>query len=148
MTERLRSPRKSIFNRAELFDPVHLVLGDDRGVARVGPRLGLALHRQVLGERLVGDDDGGGVDAVLAPEPLEALRHVDDELRVRLLLVHLAKLGGSHETVLVAFHALEAGPQGRVTAHDERWHGLGDPVAEGVGKARAPERRRELPPGP
>ena len=58
--------------QAERLDPVHLVLGDDRRVAGIGPGLGLALDRQVLGERLFRDDDGGGVDAVLAAQALEA----------------------------------------------------------------------------
>ena len=51
ITERLRSPRKSIFKQAEVRHPVHLVLGDDRRVGRVGAGLGLALDRQVLGQR-------------------------------------------------------------------------------------------------
>ena len=36
----------------EVFDPVHLVLRDDRRVGEVPAGLGLALDRQVLGERL------------------------------------------------------------------------------------------------
>ena len=78
MTSRLRSPRKSIFEQPEVLDAVHLVLGDDRRASGVLPDLRLALDRQVLGERLVGDDHGGGVDAVLAAQALEALGDVDD----------------------------------------------------------------------
>ncbi len=64
--------------QAEVLDAVHLVLRDDRRVLDVLPALGLALDRQVGGERLLGDHDRGGVDAVLAAQPLEALGHVDD----------------------------------------------------------------------
>ncbi len=57
----------------EVLDPVHLVLGDDRRVLDGAARLRLALDREVLRERLPGDDHRGGVDAVLAAQPLEAL---------------------------------------------------------------------------
>ncbi len=128
-------PEKVHLQKAEILDTVHLVLGDDRGVARIGAGLGLALDGEVLGQRLVGDHHGGGVDAVLAAEPLEALRDVDHQLGVRVLLVHLAKLGCGHVAVLVTLDALEAGPQRGVAAHDQRRHRLRDPVAEGIGKA-------------
>ena len=55
----------------EVLDAVHLVLRDDRRVFERRARLGLALDRQVLGERLARDDDRGGVDAVLAAQPFE-----------------------------------------------------------------------------
>ena len=42
--------------------------------------LGLALDGEVVGERVVGDHHGGGVDAVLAAQAFEALGHVDDRL--------------------------------------------------------------------
>ena len=121
--------------QAEVLDAVHLVLGDDRCIARVRARLGLALHRQVLGERLLGDDDRGGMDAVLAPEALEPPRHVDHELRVGVLLVHLTEIGCGEVAVLVTVDTLETGPQRGVPAHHERGHGLGDLVAEGIRQA-------------
>ena len=52
--------------QAEVFDTVHLVLRHHRCLFERRSRLGLALDRQVFGERLARDDDGGGVDAVLA----------------------------------------------------------------------------------
>jgi hypothetical protein len=58
--------------QAQVLDPVHLVLGDDRSVLRVLAGLGLALDGQVLGEGLLGDHHRGGVDAVLAAQALEA----------------------------------------------------------------------------
>ena len=72
-------PEEVHLEQAELLDAVHLVLGDDRGVLGVDARRsGLRWIGQVLGERVLGDDHGGGVDAVLAPQALEALGHVDD----------------------------------------------------------------------
>ena len=64
--------------QAELLDAVHLVLGDDGRLGGVLAALGLALDGQVLGERVVGDHHGGGVDAVLAAQALEAPGDVDD----------------------------------------------------------------------
>ena len=58
--------------QAEVFDAVHLVLRDHRRVLDRRAGLGLALDRQVLGERLAGDHDRGRVDAVLAAQALEA----------------------------------------------------------------------------
>ena len=105
-------PEEVHLQQAELLDPVHLVLGDDRRVGGVRARLGLALDRQVLGERLVGDDDRRGVDAVLAAEALEAPGDVDDLLRVGVRLVHLAQARRRHVAVLEALRLLlEAGPQ-------------------------------------
>ena len=117
---------------AEVFDPVHLVLRDDRGVLDVAAGLGLALDRQVLGERLARDDDGGGVDAVLAAQPLEPAGDVDDALGVGIGLVERAQLGGHLVAVFVAGDLLEARAQRRVAAHDERRHELGDLVADDV----------------
>ena len=79
--------------QAELLDAVHLVLRDDRRRLGVLAGLRLALHRQVLGERLLGDDDGGGVDAVGALQALEALGDVDDLLDVGVGVVHRPQLG-------------------------------------------------------
>ena len=128
-------PEEVHLQQAELLDPVHLVLGDDRRVPRVGARLGLALDREVLGERLVGDHDRRGVDAVLAPQALQPLGDVDHLLRVGVGLVHRPQVGGGHVAVLVALDAVEAGRQRRVAPHHERRHGLGDLVAERVGVA-------------
>ena len=73
ITERLRSPRKSIFNRPSSSTPCISYWVTIGASAASAPGLGLALDRQVLGERLVGDDDRRGVDAVLAAQALEAL---------------------------------------------------------------------------
>ena len=122
----------------EVLDPVHFVLGDDRRVLGVAPGVGLALDRQVVGQRVAGDDHGRGVDPVLAPQPLEAQRDVDDLLGVGVGLVHRAQLGRGGEAVLVALRLGQAGRQRRVAAHDERRHGLGDLVAHDVGLAQHP----------
>ena len=141
-------PEEVHLQQPELLDPVHLVLGDDRRVGGIGPRLGLALDRQVLGEGLLRDHDRRGVDAVLAAQALEALGHVDHRLRVGVGLVHLPQARRRDVAVLVPLDLLEAEPQRRVPAHDERRHRLGDLVADHVGVARAPGPRRAPPPGP
>jgi len=105
---------------------------------RIGAGLRLALDGQVLGQRLMGDDDRCSMYAVLAAEALEALGDVDHELRVRVLPVHLAELGCGHVAVLVTLHALETGPQRRVATHDQRRHRLRDLGPEGEGKAQHP----------
>ena len=74
--------------------------------------LGLALHRQVLGERVAGDDHRGGVDAVLAAQALEALGDVDDARGVGVVVVELAQLAGH----LVAVVELRVRLEARVAA--------------------------------
>jgi hypothetical protein len=92
MTDRLRRPRKSILSRPELLDAVHLVLRDDGSFVDGLAALGLALDREVLGERILGDHHGGGVDPVLAPQSLETLGHVNHPASLGILGVHVAQL--------------------------------------------------------
>ena len=124
----------------ELLDAVHLVLGDDGSLGGVLAALGLALDGQVLGERLLGDDHRGGVDAVLAPQALESLGHVDDPAGLLVGGVHLAQALGRGVAVVEPLDAVETGPQGRVSTHDERRHRLGDAVAHQIGIAQHPRR--------
>ena len=126
--------------QAELLDAVHLVLRDDRRQRRVLAALRLALHRQVLGQRLLGDHDRGGVDAVGALQPLEALGDVDDLLDVGVGVVHRPQLGRRLVAVGVLRVLLEAVLERRVAAHHERRHGLGDAVADVVREAEHPGR--------
>ena len=98
----------------------------------------LALDGHVLGERLVGDDHGGGVDAVLAAQALEAAGHVDDLLGLGVGVVHDPQLAGGGEAVLVALDPGQAGRQRGVAAHEQRGHGLGDLVADDVRVAEHP----------
>jgi hypothetical protein len=118
--------------QAQVGDAVHLVLGDDGGVGDVAVRAGLALDGQVLGERLAGDDHGGGVDAVLAAQALEAAGHVDDLLGLGVRLVQGPQLGGHLVALFVPGQGVQAGGQGGVAAHDQRRHELGDAVADRV----------------
>ena len=60
----------------------------------------LLLERDVFDERPVADDDSGGVDRVVADEPLERLREVDDLTHLRLGVVRLPELGARLERVL------------------------------------------------
>ena len=81
-TSRLRRPRKSILRSPRSSTPCISYCVTIGAEARSPAGLRLALDRQVLGERLAGDHHGGGVDAVLATQALEATRDVDDALRV------------------------------------------------------------------
>ena len=98
-----------------------------------GARLGLALDREVLGERLAGDHHRGRVDAVLAAQAFEAAGDVDDARGVGIVVVERAQVGGHLVAVGVLVARLEARVQRRVAAHDERRHQLGDLVADAYG---------------
>ena len=126
--------------QAQVLDAVHLVLGDDGGGLGVLARLGLALDGQVVGERLLGDHDRGGVDAVLAAQALEAPGHVDHPADVGVGLAHGPQLAGHLVAVRVLVVLLEAGVERGVAAHDEGRHGLGHLVAHRVGVAQHPGR--------
>ena len=85
----------------------------------------LLLERQVLRQRAVADDDGSGVDRVVANDALQWPRHVHDALRRLVDVVRLAQLGAR-------LHALverDLRPLG---------HHLGDPVDHAVGDAHHP----------
>ncbi len=60
----------------------------------------LLLQRQQVDQRLRADHDGGGVDAVLARQPFERLREVDDLARDRVGVVRLLQLGAGLEAVV------------------------------------------------
>ncbi len=111
--------------QAKLLHPVHVELRHDapRLVARV---LG-ELQRQVLDQGAVPDHDPGGVDRVLAPEPLERPGGLDDLLRLRLALVGVPQLHRLHERLLDGglaaehrrrVHLAEAVPDTRRVAQD------------------------------
>ena len=111
---------------------MHLVLGDDRRLLDGLAGLGLALDRQVLGERIVGDHHGGSVDAVLTAQTLEALGDIDDPGDIGVGVDHVAKLAGGLVAVDVLRVLFEAVLQRGVPAHDQRRHRLRDLVANGV----------------
>ncbi len=111
MTDRLRRPRKSILSRPEVLDPVHFVLGDDGRVLGILAGAGLALDRQVVGQRIAGDHHGGGVDAVLAAQPLEPERDLNDLLGVGVGVAHGAQLGRGGISLLVTVGLGDAGVQ-------------------------------------
>ena len=101
-------PEEVDLEQPEIGDAVHLVLGDDRRVLDLAA-VGLALDREVLGERLGGDDDRGRVDAVLAPQALEPTGDVEHACDVGVGRVDLAEVGRHLVAVLVAVDELEAG---------------------------------------
>ena len=116
--------------QAELLDGGRLVLRDDRRVLGRTGRTGLALHRHVVEQRVLRDDDRGRVDAVLTALVDEAHRDVDGVLDLGVALVERAKFGRLDVAALVARRRLEAGLERQVLTHHERRHRLGDLVAE------------------
>ena len=72
--------------QADLLDRLHRVLGDGAVDLRaVLPHAGVGeLERDDVGQRAVGDHDGGGVDRGVADDPLEAAGDVDDLLGGRV----------------------------------------------------------------
>ncbi len=135
MTSRLRRPRKSIFSRPSSSTPCIsycVTTGDSSGG---WPLSGLRCIGEVLGQRLLGDHHGRGVDAVGALQALQPLGDVDDLLHVGVGVVHRPQLAGRLVAVGVLRDLLEAVLERRVAAHHERRHGLGDAVADGVREA-------------
>ncbi len=79
--------------QAERLDRVHRELGHDLLVGA------LLLQRDRVDQRLGADHDAGGVDRVLADEPFERPRQVDDLLRRRIGLVGRLQVGAGLEAV-------------------------------------------------
>ena len=73
--------------QAHVGHHVAFVLGD------LDAALGVELGGHVLVDRVAADEDGAGVHALAAGEALEGARHVDDALRVGVLLVGLDEVG-------------------------------------------------------
>jgi hypothetical protein len=140
-------PQEVHLQQAQVLDAVHLVLGDDRGFFDGLAGFGLALDRQVLGERILGDHHRRGVDAVLAAQALEALGHLDHLRDVGIRLDHRPQIRRHLVAVGELRMLLEAGVQRRVATHDERRHGLGDTVADRIGVAEHPRRIAHRGPG-
>ena len=111
---------------------MHFVLGDDRSVGGVRARLGLALDRDVVGDRILGDHHRGGVDAVGTLQPLEAPGDVDHLLEIGVGVVHRPQIGGGLVAVGVLRVLLEAVLERRVAPHHHRRHRLGELVADPV----------------
>ncbi len=126
--------------QAEVFAGTPLELGHHRGILGVAAGFRLPLNRQVVGERTLGNHHRGGVDAVLAPQPLDALGDVHDLFCVGIGGVHVPQLGGHLVAAKVLGVLLQAGVERRVTAHHQRRHGLGHLVAERVRVAEHPRR--------
>ena len=101
-------------------------------VGRVLARLRLALDRDVVGDRILGDHHGRGVDAVGALQTLEAPGDVDDPLEVGVGVVHRPQVGGRLVAVGVLRALLEAVLERRVAPHHHRRHRLGQLVADAV----------------
>ena len=94
ITSRLRKPEEVHLQQAERLDVPHPELRH-RLLA-----LALALERDDVGQRPVGDDDAGGVDRVLADEALERLGEVDDLARLRVVVVGRLQLGAGLQALV------------------------------------------------
>ena len=126
-------PEEVHLEQTELLDAVHVELRDD--ALGVVARILRQLQRQIAHERRVADHDAGGVDRILAAQPLERAGRVDDLLRLRLALVGGRELRGQPQRLLdrmVAthhrrgIHLAEAVPHRRREAEDAR--GVADPL--------------------
>ena len=135
ITSRLRRPRKSIFSRPiSSIGPIEYwvtilywrsALPAAVGVAAAARLVLGQLQRHHLLQRPVGDHHRGGVDRVVADDPLEALGDVDDPLRVGLGVVGLFQL----------LARLEAFREGGAAAHDRLRDLLREAVAGAVVEA-------------
>ena len=94
ITSRLRRPEEVHLQQAERLDVPHPELRH-RLLA-----LALALERDDVGQRPVGDDDAGGVDRVLADEALERLGEVDDLAHLRVAVVGRLQLGAGLQALV------------------------------------------------
>ena len=152
ITSRLRRPRKSIFS-----SPISSIGPIEYWVTILYWRSGLPLapfsrrRAAVLGElqgddlvqRPVGDHHRGGVDRVVADDPLEPLGDVDDPLHVGVGVDRLAQVLAGLQAVLEA----------RAAAHDRLRDQLRGPVAgrvvvaEHAGRVAGRRARRHLAEG-
>ncbi len=129
-------PQEVHLQQAEIFDAVHFVLGDDRRIGRVLARLGFALDRHIVGDGVLGDHHGSGVDAVGPLQPLQTPRDVDHPLEIRIGVVHRPEIAGSLVAVGVLRVLLEAVLERCIAPHHHRRHRLGELVTDAV---RVPE---------
>ena len=111
---------------------MHFELGHDRGVGGVLAGLWLALDRQIVDDRFLGDHHGGSMNPVGTLQTLETLCDIDDPLDVWVRVVHRPEFLGGLVAVGVLVALLEAVFQGGVAAHHDRRHRLGDLVADVV----------------
>ncbi len=125
-------PEKVHLEQTEVLDAVHLVLRHDRRVGGLLARFGLALDGDVVGDRILGDHHGRGMDPVGALEPFEAPGDVDDPLQIGIGVVHRPQVGRRLVAIGVLRVLLEAVLERRVTAHHHRRHRLGQLVADAV----------------
>ena len=148
ITERLRSPRKSILSSPSSSTPCisyWVTMGASSGLP---PGSGLRWIGQVVGERVARDHHRGGVDAVLAAHPLEPPGHVDDLGGVGVGGDQLAQLDRPACSRRGTWGARRGRPTAGCRGPSPAAAWLGDPVAERRRGTRAPGRRRARRPGP
>jgi len=139
MDREIAQPEEVHLEETQLLDSVHSYWVT-MGRRRVVP-VGLALHGDVLGQRLVGDDHRGGVDTVLRRRPSRPLA-TSMTLRASPSPSYMVRSSpaaakpSSWPSVRVRQAA--RGCPGPSAAG----HGLGDPVTDPVGERPAPGRGR------
>ena len=83
-------PEKVHLEQAEIADRIHRVLRDDRAIL-------VGLERKQIDQRLVANDDTGGVDGAIAGDVLKDEGDIDQFARGRFGLVSLPEVGGLFE---------------------------------------------------
>ena len=122
-------PQEVHLDQAEGFTRGVIELGDHGAVL-------LALHdRDDVEQRIARHDHPRGVHAPLTLEPLQALGGVDDLSHLGIRGVQGAELPAFAVSLM---GGVEQIVEGDVLAHDRRGHGLGDPLADGVGLTQYP----------
>ena len=126
-------PEEIHLQQADLLDRTHRVLGDDLvlalRLAAVATAGGAAVLGQLQGndllQRPVSDHDRGGVDRVVADDPLQPLGDVKDPLRIGLGVIRPFQL----------LPGLQAFLEGGVAAEDRLGDLLGETIAASVVEA-------------
>ena len=147
MTERLRSPRKSILSSPRSSTPCisyWVTTGASSGLLPSGLRW--------TGTYSVRGSSVMTTAAAWMPSwrrrPSRPLATSMTFLASGSVSYMVAQLAGGGEPVLVSLGAVEAGGQRGVPTHEQGRHGLGDLVTDDVGVSRVPGRRRARRPGP
>ncbi len=132
--------------QADLLDDLHRPLADGADAAQPGLAAGRPVERHVVHQRLVGDDDAGGVAAGMAGHAFDLPRGVDQFPDARLALDFGVQIGRIELVVLVE-HIVDldrfAGDGGDEAGHGVDFgqghvEGAAD-VADGCPRAQRPE---------
>ena len=100
--DRQRAQAQEIdLQQADLLDDLHRPLADGADAAQAGLAAGRPVQGHILHQRLVGDDDAGGVAAGMAGHALQLLGRVHQLAHARVALVLLLQVGRVELVVVV-----------------------------------------------